>query len=103
MPRSFAASLSALAMAIVVLRGAARGEPIEVVTAEAMVAMFVFAVMGYVAGQIADYLVRDSLERSFRTRMDWYREGLTELGLETVETPDEDAGQVTGDRRSGRE
>jgi hypothetical protein len=72
-------------MAIVALRGAAGGEPIEVVTAEAIVAMMVFAVVGYVAGWIADYLVRDSLEQNFRTRMDWYRKGLVELGLDTAD------------------
>ena len=84
MPRSFAATLSALAMALVAMRGAIGGEPVASVTAEAIVAMFVFAGIGYVAGWIADYLVRESLERKFRERIDWYQNGLEELGLETA-------------------
>jgi hypothetical protein len=68
-------------MAIVVLRGAVHGQPIDAVTAEAMVAMLVFAGVGYVAGWIADYLVRDSLEQKFRSRMDWYRKGLVDAGM----------------------
>ena len=71
-------------MAIVVLRGAIGGEPIEVVTAEAIVAMLVFALVGYVAGWIADSLVRDSLEQNFRARVEWYRKELSDLGLDTV-------------------
>ncbi len=88
-------------MAIVVLRGAAHGEPIGAVTAEAIVAMFVFAVVGYVAGQIADYLVRDSLERAFRNRMDWYRKGIVELGLDTAVDPNDETSQVAGGQKSG--
>ena len=88
-------------MAIVVLRGAANGEPIEVVTAEAIMAMLLFAVIGYVAGRIADYLVRDSLEQNFRTRMDWYRQGLTDLGLETADEPNDADGQTANGRKTG--
>lgn len=100
MPRSLAASLSALAMAIVVLRGAAGGEPIEVVTTEAIVAMLIFAVVGYVAGWIADYLVRDSLEQNFRARIDWYRKELVELGLDPAVNPTNDTGQTPENRKA---
>ncbi|MDA8745615.1 hypothetical protein N9N28_13365 [Rubripirellula amarantea] len=69
-------------MAMVAIRGALHRELASEVAMEAMVAMFVFAMVGYVAGQIADYLVRDSLEQSFRARVHWYREGLVKAGLD---------------------
>ena len=79
-------------MAIVVMRGAIGGEPIAAVTAEAIVAMVVFAGVGYVAGWIADHLVRESLERKFRERIDWYENGLEELGLETATETNQETG-----------
>ncbi|MGB7325554.1 MAG: hypothetical protein WBD31_11840 [Rubripirellula sp.] len=78
MSRSFAVSLGTLAMALVVLRGAIGGELAGRVACESIVALIIFAGVGYVAGWIADYLVRDALERNFRARVDWYREGLTD-------------------------
>ena len=80
MLRSYAASLGALAMGLVVLRGAILGELAADVAMEAIKAMLVFACVGGVAGWIADYLVRDSLERTFRSRVDWYRNGMIEAG-----------------------
>ncbi len=80
MLRSYAVSLGALAMGLVVLRGAIHGELAASVAMEAIVAMLVFACVGGVAGWIADYLVRDSLERMFRSRVDWYRKGMIEAG-----------------------
>ena len=83
-----------------VLRGAAGGEPIEVVTTEAIVAMLAFAVVGYVAGWIADYLVRDSLEQNFRARVDWYRKELVDLGLDPAVDSTSDAGQTPKNRKA---
>ena len=89
MSRGFAVSLGSLAMGLVVLRGAVNGELASNVAMEAIFAMLVFACVGWVAGWIADYLVRDALERVFRARVDWYREGLVEAGLvETDSTSD---------------
>lgn len=68
-------------MSLVVLRGAASGELAAAVAGEAIVAMLVFAPVGGVAGWVADHLVRDSLERRFRGRVDWYRQGLIDAGL----------------------
>ena len=79
--RSFAASLGALAMGLVVLRGAILGEPASNVAMEAITAMAVFAVVGGVAGWIADTLVRDAVEQAFRKRVEWYREGLSDARL----------------------
>ena len=67
-------------MSLVVLRGAISGGLAASVAGEAIVAMIVFAGLGAVAGWIADYLVRDSLETRFRRRVDWYRQGLIDAG-----------------------
>ena len=67
-------------MGIVGIRGAFFGEPAESVAKEAIVALVVFAGVGAVAGWVAEYLVRHSVERMFRSRIDWYREGLIEAG-----------------------
>lgn len=79
--RNFAASLGALAMGLVALRGAILGEPTDSVALEAIKAMAVFAVVGGLVGWIADILVRDAVEQAFRKRVEWYREGLSDAGL----------------------
>jgi hypothetical protein len=77
-------------MGLVVLRGAIHGELAASVAMEAIMAMLVFACVGGVAGWIADYLVRDSLERMFRSRVDWYREGMIDAGyLDTDSSGDQ--------------
>lgn len=76
-------------MALVVMRGAVRGELADSVAAEAILAMLVFASVGFVAGWIADYLVRDSLERIFRARVAWYRKGLIEAGYDPTDSSTE--------------
>jgi hypothetical protein len=85
--RSFAASLGALAMGLVVLRGAIHGELAANVAQEAIVALLLFACVGAVAGWICDYLVRQSLEGLFRKRVEWYRQGLIDAGYIEAETP----------------
>ena len=82
-------------MAMVAIRGALHCELAAEVAMEAMVALIVFALIGYVAGWIADYVVRDSLEQSFRSRVQWYREGLVEAGLDPTAT-NGDRGSQTG-------
>ena len=79
--RSFAASLGALAMGLVALRGAVLSEPAGSVALEAITAMAVFAVLGGLVGWVADTLVRDAVEQAFRKRVEWYREGLSDAGL----------------------
>jgi hypothetical protein len=69
-------------MAMVGLRGAIMGEFASSVAQEAIVALVVFSGVGLVAGWIADYLIRDSLESKFRARVEWYREGLVDEGGE---------------------
>lgn len=67
-------------MGLVGFRGAILGEFAGSVIKEAIIALVVFMGIGAVAGWIADYLVRDSLERTFRARVEWYRQGLIEAG-----------------------
>lgn len=75
-------------MGLVVFRGVVHGELASNVAVEAIFAMAVFACVGAVAGWIADYLVRDSLEELFRKRVDWYRQGLIEAGIIDKEAED---------------
>lgn len=68
-------------MGLVVLRGAILGQFAGRVATEAITAMLVFMCVGAIAGWIVDHLVRDSLERMFRARVDWYRKGMIEAGF----------------------
>lgn len=87
MSRSYAVSLGALAMGLVVLRGVLHRELAGHIAVEAIVAMLVFMGIGAVAGWIADYLVRDAVEQSFRDRVHWYRKGMIEAGYIEQDSP----------------
>lgn len=76
MQRSFAMSLGALALAIVTFRGALRGDLIIEVVPAGIAAMILFSAIGWVAGMVADYLVRDAVERNYRQRLSQYREAV---------------------------
>ena len=76
-------------MFVVAARGAIWGQPITSVAKDAMVALLLFTVLGAIAGWIAEYLIRDSLERTFRNRVDWYRQGLIEAGSEETSSVDD--------------
>ncbi len=89
MLRGYAVSLGAVAMFVVAVRGAIGGQQIDSVAKDAMVALLLFTAMGAVAGWIAEYLIRDSLERAFRSRVDWYREGLGEATREKPSPTDD--------------
>ena len=65
-------------MALVVLRGAILGELADRVATEAIVSLFIFSGIGWIAGWIADYLITDAIEQAFRRRVEWYRDGITE-------------------------
>ncbi|TWU26425.1 hypothetical protein Pla52o_02780 [Novipirellula galeiformis] len=68
-------------MALVVVRGAIFGEIADQVAMEAMVALLIFSVFGWVAGWITEYVVRDSMETAFRHRVEWYRQGIIDATL----------------------
>ncbi len=76
-------------MGLVGLRGAILGEFASSVAQEAIIALVVFSGIGFVAGWIADYLIRDSLERKYRARVEWYRDGLVDAGGEEEKSSSE--------------
>ena len=79
-------------MGLVVLRGVINGELAGSVAVDAIIAMVAFMSIGAVAGWISEYLVRDSIERLFRARVQWYRQGLLDAGLiepESIEPSDD--------------
>ena len=55
MHRSYALSLGSVAMAMVAVRGAMRHELASEVAVEAIIALGAFAVLGGIAGAVADY------------------------------------------------
>ncbi len=85
MTRSYAAALGSLAMGLVVFRGAIRGELAGAVAVEAIFALMVFAVIGGVAGWIADYLIRDALETLFRKQVARYHQGPIDVASDEAE------------------
>ena len=69
MGRAYAGILGTLAFALVTARSLASGGGVEATLLAASAALFAFAALGYVAGQTADYLVRESVSAQFRTAM----------------------------------
>ena len=74
-------------MGLVMLRGVVNRELASHVAMEAIVAMLLFMGIGFVAGWIADYLIRDAMEHSFRGRVRWYRQEMIEAGYVESEQP----------------
>ena len=77
-------------MGLVVVRGVIHRELASHVAMEAIVAMVLFTGIGFVAGWIAEYLVRDAVEQQFRNRVNWYREGMVEAGYIEPENPNDE-------------
>jgi hypothetical protein len=69
MGRAYAGTLGPLVFALVCARGVLRGGSVEGTLLAAMTALFVFAGIGYLAGQTADYLVRESVRTQFQLAM----------------------------------
>lgn len=74
-------------MGLVAFRGVVHRELAGDVAMEAIVCMLLFMGIGFVAGWIADYLIRDAVEQTFRGRVRWYREGMIEAGYIEPEEP----------------
>ena len=74
-------------MGLVAFRGVVHRELAGTVAMEAVVCMLLFMGIGFVAGWIADYLVRDAVEQTFRARVQWFREGMIEAGYIEPEEP----------------
>jgi hypothetical protein len=69
MGRAYGGILGLLAFALLAARGVAAGAGVEGTLLAASGGMFVFAAFGYVAGQTADYLIRDSVRTQFQAAM----------------------------------
>jgi len=75
MGRAYAGILGPLAFALVAARGVILGSGVEGTFLAASAASFVFAAVGYVAGQTADHLVRESVRTQFRSAVaDWEKQ-----------------------------
>ena len=74
MGRAYAGILGPLAFAISIARGVALGSGVEGTLLAASAALFVFAAIGYIAGQTADYLVSESVRTQFQTAMTAWEE-----------------------------
>ena len=69
MGRAYAGILGPLAFALVVARGTIVGSGIEGTILAATAALLLFATIGYLIGQTADYLVNDSVRFQFQAAM----------------------------------
>ena len=78
MGRAYAGILGPLAFALVCARGVLAAVAIEATLGAAMAALFVFAGIGYLAGQTADYLVRESVRTQFQTAMAAWEQNKTQ-------------------------
>jgi len=72
MGRSYAGILGPLACVLVIARGLIAGASAEPTLLAASAVLFGFGCIGYVAGQVADALVRESVRGQFESAMaDW--------------------------------
>jgi hypothetical protein len=78
MGRAYAGILGPLACALVCARGVLAAGGAEATLWAAMAALFVFAGIGYLAGQTADYLVRESVRTQFQTAMAAWEQNKTQ-------------------------
>ena len=69
MGRGYAGILGPLAFLIAIARGMFAGSGVEGTVLAASAYLFVFAAVGYVVGQTADYLVSDSVRAQFQIAM----------------------------------
>jgi hypothetical protein len=69
MGRSFAGTLGPLACGMILTRGLVHGAGTEDTILAACGGLFVFALIGYVAGQLADQFVRESVAAQFQAAL----------------------------------
>lgn len=66
MARSYAGVLGTLACGMVLARGLVTGSPMESTVASACQALFVFAALGWIAGQLAERFTQESVRGRFQ-------------------------------------
>ncbi len=69
MGRAYAGILGPLAFALAIARGALSGGGVEGTLPAASAALFVFALVGYLAGSLAEFLIRDTVKSRFEQAM----------------------------------
>lgn len=74
MGRAYAGTLGPLACACVLMRGLVHGGGSDTTILFACGALFLFAGIGYVAGQLADLFVRESVRTQFQAALATYEQ-----------------------------
>ncbi|GIW97186.1 MAG: hypothetical protein KatS3mg111_0519 [Pirellulaceae bacterium] len=69
MARAFSGVLGVLAFSFIVLRGVYANAPADQVLAHGLVVFFLFSLLGFVIGWMAEKTVRESVENRFRMEM----------------------------------
>jgi hypothetical protein len=72
--RSFAACFGCIALSISILMGLINGDVPESILTQALTATAAFTVVGWVLGNVADSIVRQSVETNYRVRFEKLRE-----------------------------
>lgn len=72
MGRAYAGTLGPLACAVILTRGLVQGTGMEANVLTACGGLFLFAAIGYVAGQLADLFVRESVSTQFQAALATY-------------------------------
>lgn len=73
--RLFAACLGCIALSVTILLGLMSGEAPESILTHSLTFTVVFATIGLVIGQVADSVVRQSVEMNYRKKFEKLREG----------------------------
>lgn len=72
MGRAYAGTLGPLACGVILARGLVHGGGFEATILSACGGLFLFAGIGYIAGQLADLFVRDSVRAQFQAALASY-------------------------------
>jgi hypothetical protein len=73
MGRLFAACLGCIAMMTQIALGLMHGTETESILVRCVVAMVIAAIPGWIIGQMADAVVRDSIEASYRRQIEQFK------------------------------
>jgi hypothetical protein len=78
MGKAYAGTLGPLACATMIVRGLIHGGSIEPTILSAIGGLFLFALIGFIAGQLADLFVRDSVRFQFQAAVAAYEQAAAE-------------------------
>lgn len=78
MGRAYAGTLGPLACGMILTRGLVHGSGTEATVLAACGGLFLFALVGYVAGQFADHLVRESVRTQFQAALAQWEKAASE-------------------------